>query len=561
MLIPIAALLRELSKPNQTLKRTQNLHAFVFKNHLLDDPFYSTRLVRFYALNNDLGSARGLFDEIPRRSVYLWNSIIRAYARVHQFTDAFGLFKSMLGSDTKPDNFTFACILRACSERLDKSGLRVVHAGVVVSGFGLDSICSSAIISAYSKLGCVDEASRLFCRILEPDLVLWNSMILCYGCLGDWDKGLELFRSMRKMGKWPDGYTMVGLVMALTDATLGGIGQTIHGFCLKCGLDSNDYVNSVLLSMYARFKCMDSAFRIFGSLLRPDLVTWSSLITGFAQAGQLVTSLDFFREMNFVGEKADQILMASALAASAHLAAAGPGCEIHGYAIRHGCDKEIMVSSALIDMYAKCGILTMAIQVFDDMPKKNIVSYNSMISCLGLHGLASQAFKMFGEVQKAGVRPDSATFSALLGACCHSGLINEGRDYFRRMKDKFGILAKTEHYIYMVKLLGMAGELEKAYELILLLPETVDSGIWGALLSCCIVHGNHKLAEIVAQHLFKCEPEKRSYKVMLSNMYASDRRWDEVQQLRVATGELKRKIPGISWIGGTRSSKYEVSMT
>lgn len=554
--IPFRALLSELSKLNQTLSRTQSLHAFVIKNQLADDPFFATRLVRFYAINEDLGSARQVFDGIPKPSVYLWNSIIRAYARVHQFRVAFGLFKRMLCSETKPDNFTFACILRACSERCDRNALRVVHAGVVVSGFGLDSVCASAIISAYSKLGCVDDANTMFCRIPEPDLVQWNSMILGYGCLGDWLKGLELFRRMRILGKWPDGYTVVGLVMGLGDSCLVGIGQTIHGFCLKCGLDSNDYVNSSLVSMYSRCQCMDFAFKTFCSLMQPDLVTWSSFITGFSQSRQHKMSLEFFRKMILEGKQADTVLIASALAASAHLAAVGPGSEIHGYAIRHECHEETMVSSALIDMYAKCGILRMAIHVFHNMPRKNIVSYNSTISCLGLYGLAFEAFKLFDEVQKVGLKPDSATFSALLGACCHSGLVNEGKDYFRRMKAQYGILAETEHVVHMVKLLGMAGELEEAYEFILLhhRPETVDSGIWGALLSGCNVHENHKLAHIVAQHLSKYEQGKSSYMVMLSNMYAVDRKWDHVQQLRADT-ELTRKVPGISWIYGIRPLK------
>lgn len=557
VMIPFRALLSELSKFNQTLSRTQNLHAVVIKNQLSDDPFFATRLVRFYAINEDLGSARQVFEGIPKPSVYLWNSIIRAYARVHQFGVAFGLFNRMLCSETKPDNFTFACILRACSERCDRNALRVVHAGVVVSGLGLDSVCASAIISAYSKLGCVHEANTVFCRILEPDLVQWNSMILGYGCLGDWEKGLELFIRMRRLGKWPDGYTVVGLVMGLGDSSLVETGQTIHGFCLKCGFCSNDYVNSALVSMYSRCQCMDSAFKTFCSLMHPDLVSWSSLITGFSQSRQYNMSLEFFRKMIFAGKKADTILIASALAASAHLTAAGPGSEIHGYAIRHECHEDTMVSSALIDMYAKCGILGAAIQVFHDMPKKNIVSYNSMISCLGLYGLAFEAFKLFEEVLKVGLRPDSATFSALLGACCHSGLVDEGRGYFMRMKEEYGILAETEHLVHMVKLLGMAGELGEAYEFILLhhhQPETVDSGIWGALLSGCNVHGNHNLAEIVARHLSKYKSEKSSYKVMLSNMYAIDRKWDHVQQLRT-DAELIRKVPGITWIYGIRPSK------
>lgn len=458
----------------------------------------------------------------------------------------------MLHTETKPDNFTYACILRACSENFDIEGLGLVHGVVVVSGLGLDSICSSALVTAYAKVGLVDDASRVFCGMREPDLVLWNSMISGYGSCGNWERGLYLFSMMRSMGKKPDGYTLVGVISGLMDISLLEIVEGIHGFCLRSGLDSNVHVGSVLVSIYSRFKCMISACRVFDSLHQPDLVTWSALITGFSQSGDSRKALLFFKKMNMECIKADPILIASVLAATAQLAIVGPGIEIHGYAIRHDFDSEVMVSSALIDMYSKCGFLALGIQVFKNMRKRNIVSYNSVISSLGFYGLASEAFDMFTEIIEKGLKPDESTFSALLCACVHAGLVNEGREFFRRMRDEFEIETKTEHYVYMVKLLGMAGELEEAYDLIQSLIEPVDSGIWGALLSCCDVHGNSVLAEIVAQRLFGNNAEKSNYKVMLSNVYAGDGRWEDVKKLRDDMVGGRGKMPGVSWIGCTK---------
>ncbi|KAK9278292.1 hypothetical protein L1049_027857 [Liquidambar formosana] len=256
--------------------------------------------------------------------------------------------------------------------------------------------------------------------------------------------------------------------------------------------------------------------------------------------------------MNLEGKKADPVLIASILVAAAQLARIAVGSEIHGYVFRHGYELEVMVSCALTDMYSKCGFVGLGVRVFETMPKRNIISYNSVISGLGLHGLASQAFKMFEELQDRGFKPDESTFSALLCACCHAGLVKDGQEIFRKMTDEFGIQARTEHFVHIVKLLGMAGELEKAYNLILSLPEPMDSGIWGALLSCCEVVGNSELAEIVAQRLFENKPEKSAYRVMLSNIYAVDERWDDVKKLRdhMAGGGI-RKSPGLSWISGS----------
>ncbi|XP_015162874.1 putative pentatricopeptide repeat-containing protein At1g64310 [Solanum tuberosum] len=554
MFIPFNSLLAQLSKPKLPISRTKELHAFIIKTHLSHDPFYATRIIRFYALNNDIISAHNLFDKTPHRSIYLWNSLIRAYARAHKFRNAFSLFNDMLYSEIMPDNFTYACLVKASSENFDLHSLRVLHGGVVLSGLQLDFICSSQLVSAYSRLGCIADASKVFSGITGPDLVLWNSMISGYGGLGELEKGIELFSEMQIMGVRPDEYSMVGLIMTIDDPSVLIIGEAIHAFCLKLGVESNDHVSSLLVSMYSRCKCMGSAFSVFDSLVEPDLVTWSALISGISLCGDSVKALDFFREMNMKGGKADASLITTVLTACSQLANVQPGIETHGYAFRHGYHSEVMVSSALLDMYSKCGFLELGYQVYETMVFKNIVSYNSIISSLGLYGLASQAFEIFEKALEEGHKPDEATFSALLCACCHAGLVNDGREYFRRMKDQFGISANTEHYIYMVKLLGMEGQLREAYELVQSLQEPIDSGIWGALLSCCDAHRNYEVADIVACRLFGNKLENNSYRIMLSNMYASDGRWDLVNKLRVDSGLTKLKLPGKSWITSKKHS-------
>ncbi|KAM5571954.1 putative pentatricopeptide repeat-containing protein [Rosa sericea] len=551
MLFQFQLLHLDLSKVYQSLSRTKQLHALIIKTHLSHDPFYATRIVRFYAVNGDLHSARKVFDESPSRSVYLWNSIIRAHAQAHKFDHSFSLFNRMVRSETKPDNFTYACLIRACSDNFDLEGLRLMQCGVTVSGLGLDSICSSALVTAYSKLGLVDEASRVFHGTPQPDLVMWNSMIWGYGNFGFWDKGLELFSMMRYMKVVPDGYTFVGLLLGLKDSSLISVGQGIHGLCLKSNLDSNDHVCSVLVSMYSRCRCMDSAHKVFSGLFEPDLVTWSSLITGYSQSGDYEKALFFFKCLNMEGKKADPILIASVLAAASQIANVAPGSEIHAYVLRRGLESDVMISSALIAMYSKCGFMGIGTRVFEIMPEKNIVSYNSLILGLGLHGLAAEAFRMFNEILRNGLVPDESTFSALLCACCHSGLVKDGREIFRKMRKEFGIEARAEHYVHLVKLLGMEGRLEEAYNLILSLPEPVDSGIWGALLSCCDACGDSELAEIIAQKLFESNSEKSAYTVMLSNIYAGDGRWDDSKKLRdyITEGQL-RKTTGVSWIKG-----------
>lgn len=549
MWFDIHILTSELSKSFQSLLRTKVLHAFITRAHLACDPFYATRIVRLYSINGRLDHARNVFDKAPNRSVYLFNSIIRAYAKANKFGDALSLFFTMFGTDTLPDNFTYSCIIRACSENFHREWLKLVHGRVLASGLGLDPICCSALVTAYSNLDLIEDASKVFDGMPHRDLVMWNSIISGFGYCGYWNQGLLLFSRMRNLGEHPDGYTVVGVALCIAEPSLLSTGKGIHGFCLKCSFDSNEHVASALVSMYSRCNCMDSAYLVFSSLLQADLVTWSALITGYSQAGDFSKALFFFQKLNMQGKKPDSILIASILAATAQSTNIRHGIEIHGFVLRQGIESDEMVCSSLIDMYSKCGYLSLGIRVFHIMPQKSILTYNSVIWGIGLHGLASKALEVFKELMDIGLVPNESTFSALLCACCHVGLNSVGKEIFIRMKDEFCIKYRTQHYVYIVKLLGMTGELEEAYNLVLSLPEPVDSGIWGALLSCCDACGNLELAEVVARQLIETDPEKTAYKVMLSNIYAGEGRWDDVKKLRDTMTEKERgKLPGLSWI-------------
>ncbi|XP_010474616.1 PREDICTED: putative pentatricopeptide repeat-containing protein At1g64310 [Camelina sativa] len=539
----------EFSRKSQTKLSTQKLHSFVTKSKLARDPFFATQLVRFYALNDDLVSARKLFDVFPERSVFLWNSVIRAFAKAHQFSTAFSLFSQMLSSATRPDNFTYACLARGCSESFDTEGLRCIHGIAIVSGLGFDQICGSAIVKAYSKAGLTFEASKLFLSIPDPDVALWNAMISGYGCSGFWDKGVNLFNLMQHRGHVPNCYTMVALTTCLIDPSSLLIARSVHGFCLKINLDTHAYVGCALVNLYSRCRCIASACSVYNTISGPDLVACSSLITGYSRCGNHKEALYLFNEMRMSGKKPDCVLVAIVLGSCAELSDSVYGKEVHGYVIRLGLEFDIKVCSALIDMYSKCGVLDYAMNLFAGIPEKNIVSFNSVILGLGLHGFASSAFEKFTEMLEMGLKPDEVTFAALLSTCCHSGLLNEGQEIFERMKSEFGVEPQTEHYVYVVKLMGMAGKLEEAFEFVMSLRKPIDSGILGALLSYCEVHENTQLAEVVAENILENGEERRSvYKVMLSNVYARYGRWDDVERLRDGITESSEgKLPGISW--------------
>ncbi|CAH8382556.1 unnamed protein product [Eruca vesicaria subsp. sativa] len=544
-------IINEFSRKFQTKLNTQKLHSFVTKSQLARDPYFATQLVRYYSLNDDLLSARKLFDVFPERSVFLWNSVIRAYAKALHLVPALSLFSEMLSSETKPDSFTYACLARGFSESFDTEGLRCIHGNAIVSGLGFDRVCGSTIVKAYSKAGLTFEASKLFYAIPEPDVPLWNAMLSGYGSCGSWEEGISMFNLMLRQGNRPDCYTMVALMTGVIDPTLTLIAQSIHGFCLKVNLESHSYVGCGLVSMYSRCNCIASACGVFSSISEPDLVACSALITCYSKCGNHKEVLCLFNDLRMSGKKPDSVLVAIVLGSCAELSDWVYGQEVHSYVIRQGLELDIKVSSALIDMYSKCGILDSAMTLFAKVPEKSVVSFNSVILGLGLHGFASSAFQKFNEMLEMGLNPDEVTFSALLCTCCHSGLLYEGQDIFMRMKNDFGFEPRTEHHVFIVKLMGMAGKLEEAFEFVMSLRKPVDSGIWGALLSCCEVYENTHLAEVVAEKIRENEEERRRsvYNVMLSNVYARYGKWDEAEMLRDGVSEsFGGKLPGMSWV-------------
>ncbi|KAI5003711.1 hypothetical protein ZWY2020_030871 [Hordeum vulgare] len=515
------------------LSCTKQFHArlIVAAPCIADD--HRLRLLRSYAAHGEFAPAHRLLDEAPRpASPLLYNAVIRAHSRRGDLPTALAFFASMRRSATPPDAHTFACVLRACADCYRPGAAKVLHGIASSSGWSSHPTVGSALVSAYSKFLLVDSARHVFDGLREPDLVLWNSMMSGYGYREMWLEGLQLFSAMRRAGAEPDGYSMVSLLSSFWDPEALAFGQAVHGVCVKGGYDSGHHVRSTLVSMYFRCGCVESGQTLFGSLLDADLVTCCSLITGQLQTGKYEESFNLFREMCYSGRRPDSILIASLLSASASTASISCSKEIHGYAVRVGVDKDIKVSSSLMDAYAKCGFAELGYLVFRQIPSKNSVMYNLVISNLGSHGFATKAIEVLDEMVRDKLSPDGATFSALLAACCHAGLLDEGWKLFRRMRDEFHIVVEMQHYVYMVRLLATFNQLKEAYDLIQTMPMPPDCGVWGALLWGCCVHRDSSLGRAVAEKLFEFYPDKASYKIMLSNLYASEGMWWDAEEVR-----------------------------
>lgn len=397
---------------------------------------------------------------------------------------------------------------------------------------------------------------------------------------------------MRRDGVGPVSFTFSALFKACGDKIDVGLGSQIHTQTIIIGGFGSDlYVGNTMIDFYVRcgfLQCahkvfdempvkdaiswtslivaytkssdMDSAGELFVGLPVKDMVAWTAMITGFAQNAKPREALEFFEKMQRNGIQTDEVTLVGAISACAQLGATKHAHWVRDVAERSGFKSEenVVIGSAMIDMYSKCGSVEDAYKVFEKMRERNVFSYSSMIVGYAMHGRANAAIDLFEHMLKTEIKPNGVTFVGVLSACSHVGMVEYGRKLFDQMEKCYGVIPTVDHYACMIDLLGRGGLLKDALELISTMKMDPHGGVWGALLGACRIHGNPDIAEIAATHLFELEPKGIGNYLLLSNIYASAGRWDDVARVRklMRTKGLK-KNPGCSWTEGERGVIHE----
>ncbi|XP_031494060.1 pentatricopeptide repeat-containing protein At5g66520-like [Nymphaea colorata] len=457
-----------------------------------------------------------------------------------------------------------------------------IHAHIITSGRSSDKFSLSKLIafSAISPNGDLAYALSLFRLIHHPNIFMWNTMMR--GCV-EKDRpvlGLSLYKQMVDGGDRPNNYTFSFLLRSV-----GGIrglveGRCVHGQIVKLGWASYDFVRNGLIHAYVVLGLVDDARQVFDESPEKDVVSWTAVVNGYAKAGRIETArvlfdempeknavswsamiasytqlglaneaLEMFREMQLAGLRPNYAAILSVLCACAQVGALEQGKWIHCYVGRQGMELDCAVGTALIDVYAKCGYIDIAHQVFVQMPEKDVCAWTSMISGCAMHGHGERAIQLFFEMQRNGVRPNEVSFIGVLSACGQVGLVEYGRRCFENMTRVFNITPGIEHYGCMVNLYGRAGMLEDARALVQTMPVKPDAYVLGALLGAAKMHGDVELAEQMARKLGELGIDHGGVHVLLSNMYAAAQRWEDVARVRKGMEQKKvKKTPGCSLI-------------
>ncbi|CAN1186091.1 Pentatricopeptide repeat-containing protein At2g34400 [Linum perenne] len=422
---------------------------------------------------------------------------------------------------------------------------------VFKTGLEFDDHVAHSMITMYAKCGQLGCARKVFDEIPQRDLVSWNSMISGYAQMGSARNAVRLFLDMRDEGIEPNEMTLVSVLGACGDLGNLDLGKSVEEFVRGRKMVLNSYIGSALINMYGKCGDLVAARRIFDAMVKKDVVAWNAMITGYAQNGESDKTIVLFNAMRETGIDPNKITMVGVLSACASIGALELGKWIETHAKERNLHHDVYVASALIDMYAKCGSLDDSVRVFETMPCKNEVSWNSMISALAFNGRPQEALSLFWRMTReiGAPVPDEITFVAVLSACVHGGLVDEGRRLFEMMEPSFGVVPTIEHFSCMVDLLARAGHLHEAWEFIEKMPGKPDEIVLGALLAACRKKKNEDVSERVIKLLLEVEPSNSGNYVISSKIYADMSRWEESANVRVLMRERGvAKTPGCSWI-------------
>lgn len=508
--------------------------------------------------------------------VVSWTALISAYSSngcVDEAFQAFGRMRWMRGWDGSEccgvDVVSLGALVSACAVGCGSNCLRrgsAVHGLVVKYGFGVSTHLGNSMVHMYSACKDVGGAWRVFngIPIEQRDVVSWNSLISGFTLNGEAERALRTFEDMVSEGTSavePNRVTVIALLKSCAELGCVETSSWVHEYISSRHsslLVAKDVVVlTALLDMHARCGNLALAREIFDGVEGKNVVCWSAMIAGYEQGSCPEEALRLFRQMlmegNMVGVevKPNAVTLVSVIAACSRLGASRSASMIHKYAVATGLDQDARIASALIDMCAKCGDIEHGRQVFSEMDEstRTVVSWSSMIGAEGIHGEGKRALELFSEMQTGGYEPNEITYISVLSACSHAGLVEQGKSCFNSMEKDYGMSPTGKHYACLVDLLGRAGHLDEAHNVILNMPIKADLALWGSLLAACHLHGNCKLGEIVEKKILSLDSNSVGHHVLLANMYEDAGRWDDVVRMRV---ELRRsglrKIPGQSFI-------------
>lgn len=522
------------------------LHALMILSGIIDHGTSNSQLIASYARIGNIEIARKIFDKLPQRRIDAWNAMIIAYSRNDCADEVIDLYQQMNLEGVRPDSSTFTVALKACTSLLNLKIGEEIRRRAVLCGYQNDVFVGSSLLNLYAKCGMMDEAMGVFENMPRRDLVSWTMMITGFTQSGQGSEAIDIYRQMQKERMKGDRIVMLGLIQACANIGDKRMGLSVHGYIIRRNFPMDVVVQTSLVDMYAKNGNLELASRTFNKMQSRNVISWSALISGYAQNGYAGNALELLIEMQSFRFKPDVVSLISALLCCSQVGFLKLGRSIHGYIVRM-LDFDHVLGTALIDMYSKCGSLSTSRTIFEFLSSKDSISWNAIIASYGIHGHGKEALSLVLQMINATLKPDHTTFASLFSALSHSGLVEEGQHWFNRMVSEFNVQPTEKHYVCMVDLLARAGRVEEARDLIDSMTCQPGIGVWVALLSGCHNHGKVSVGELAAKKVLEFRPDNAGIYALVSNFFAASRNWSEVAEVRKVLKKTgMKKVPGYS---------------
>uniref|UniRef100_A0A1D1YC30 Pentatricopeptide repeat-containing protein At2g22070 n=1 Tax=Anthurium amnicola TaxID=1678845 RepID=A0A1D1YC30_9ARAE len=543
-----------------SLRGARSIHAHIFKTGAHQELFLSTFLVNVYAKCGSVKLARQLFDALPRRNIVAWTALMTGYVHSSQPEQAVQVFHHLLEAGAYPTNYTLGAILNACCALYCLELGRQVHAYIVKYNIGSDTSIGNSLCSFYSKCGSLDSAVQVFHNIPDKNVISWTTAVTACGDNGRAEMGLRFFLTMLLEGIDPNEFTLTAALSLCCEAQEFALGKQIQSLCIKFGCEPKRPVRNSIMYLYLKRGEIDNARRLFDDMGTVTLVTWNAMIAGHAQMMDLarddvsahrsgVDALKIFLKLNRSDMEPDLFSYSSILSVCSRLSALEHGEQVHAQTIKTGFLSDVVVGSALVNMYSKCGSIEKATKAFVEMPTRTMISWTSMVTAFSQHGQSNDALRLFEDMRLAGVRPNEITFVGVLSACSQAGMIVEAERYLKMMTKDYRIKPVMDHYGCMIDMYVRLGMLEEAFNFIKGMPFGPNEVIWSMLIAGCRSHGKMELAFQAADRLLELGPKSSETYFLLLNMYISAERWQDVSKVRKLMKQ--EKIGGVkdwSWV-------------
>uniref|UniRef100_A0A7N0VLT6 DYW domain-containing protein n=1 Tax=Kalanchoe fedtschenkoi TaxID=63787 RepID=A0A7N0VLT6_KALFE len=546
----LADFLRKCSK-GLLIGQGLKAHAALEKMGFNSDLMLSNDLIDMYAKCGRVDIAAQVFDKMPDRNVVSWTSLMSGCLRNGDAFGALSLFLAMWGAEVRPNEYTLSTAVKACWSAGSVESGSQVHAVCVKTGFDVVSVVGNSIIDMYAKCGRVEDAARLFDAFPEKNAICYNVMIAGYASEENGHKAVILFRDMRVKGIVSDEFSYASVLKAVGCVGAVRQGAQVHASLIVEGfpISGKKIVAGALIDLYVKCGCVREAREVFEQCEEKSVVSWTTLILGYAQNGSVAEAMECFRQLMESGVEIDGFVISSLMGVFADLALVDQGKQTHCYAMKLPFGLDLSVCNSVVDMYLKCGLVEEAERHFDEMPVKNVISWTVMITGYGKHGIGESAVRLFDRMQSENVQPDEVSYLAVLSACSHSGLVKDSQNIFFKLCLDRHVKPKIEHYACVVDSLGRAGRLQEARNLIDSMPFRPNAGIWQTLLSACKVHGNVEMGREVGNILLDSDGENSVNYVMLSNIFANAGYWKDAEKVReIAKTKGLKKVAGRSWV-------------